>query len=150
MPVAVSKEHEVINRRLTGESVVEIARALGCSDAAVHQTLGKPDVKARIAEAQTSMLDDVKAKATATATEAMDTLLDIMRGNPGEDGKPAPDCTAAVRLKAATEALDRVGFVKGSDLHVTHESGPGGVKIDLIGLTTEALSALAYPPEDDD
>lgn len=133
--LAREKWEKVIYLRVTGNSVTEIARVMGCSQAAVSQTLSFPEVKALVEREKAYTLE----QAQIAATENAPIMIDVLR-------RIAEDTTerASDRVKAATELLDRVGLTKEAKVKVEHS---GSVTHGVRPLLTADEWAL-YTPEE--
>jgi predicted transcriptional regulator len=129
---------DVIRLHLDGKRVAEIATELGVSHQAISSTLREPEVVEFIEEARAKGIADVVAKLAASADEAADVVIGVMRDGSGEG--------AALRLRAAVALLDRVGIVGGSRVEVDAATdaaaGSAVAPEELRGLTDEQLEEL--------
>lgn len=138
-PLARRHWARVIELRVAGESVQAIADEIGVTHGPVSECLRLPEIRARIEVAHQQRLEVVQSKLAELATEAVDTLAAVMRNT---------DEVGAVRVKAATELLDRVGVVKAAKVEVAHtgqvEHRHSVVRPEeLEGLTDEQFEELA-------
>lgn len=120
----------LLDLRLSGMKGGDIARELGCSAGAVYATLRDPRVRRELDWLREDLRDAVRTTAEDAATEAIDALRDLMKTG-----------TPAIRLKAATELLDRVGMSKEATVNVRHTGTVGHAHAHAV-LTPEQVMGL--------
>jgi hypothetical protein len=128
---------EVVRRRLQGDGPTAIAKALGCSPQAVHDTLQRPEVIEEIRQAHAEMKARAQGALVGLLEEATRVHAAMLRD---EDQPPA------VRAKLIEMAYDRTGLVRGAELTVRHEALTDD---DVLAELAEALGESAVAAEDE-
>lgn len=98
-----AQHHEILRLTLLGKSQVDIAAELGCTpqtvNIAVNSGLGRDQLSLLHAEADVNAVE-IAQKIRETAPVALAAIQSIIE---------SPDVSAAVRLKASIDILDRAG-----------------------------------------
>lgn len=145
MAVAKAKWPQVSEMRASGMQTAEIARALGCSRQAVHETLQVPEVIEAIEAIHAEAREAVKHKLQAAATLGLSVLVELAKGRPNEEGKLGVN--DMVRRQAASDLLDRCGVTKETAVRLEGQAGPT-VVVDVSKLSLDELLTAANGDED--
>jgi len=95
------RQHATIRALVTGTTQRHAAELVGVCPQTVSEWMGDADFRRALADAQRDALVDAGGALLALAHEAVGTLREVMTD---------PDAPPAVRVRAATEVLSRVGM----------------------------------------
>jgi len=145
--VARAKWPRVVQLRVAGKLMTEIASEFSVNSATIGRTLQHPEVVAMIEEAHREISASVNEQLVSLSTQALGVLAELMQGRPDEDGDPT--VADAVRRQAATDLLDRCGVARTAR---TELSGPQGgpVRVDVSRLTSAEIAHLLSRGQGDD
>lgn len=108
----IRNNHQEIMRRATlGQRNQKIAKDLGLSASRVSTIVNSPLVAAKIDELQELRTNHV-AEAKALIAESLDEAVDLLKTVLGRDEQSDVPVPISLRMKAATELLDRGGVPK--------------------------------------
>ncbi|MEG0299356.1 MAG: hypothetical protein RR450_03660 [Oscillospiraceae bacterium] len=136
-----NQHHEILRRSLCGQSHKAIANSLGITAETVGRVLGSPVGREKgailHAEADYNAIDIAK-EIRALAPKALEIMESLM------DNETNP---AAVRLRAATDLLDRAGHgaVKKLDVRATNFSLSKDDVEEIKRVALERMENLAVP-----
>jgi len=123
--------------------VTEIAAELRVSAPVVSRTLQLAEVADAINSAHAIAREDAARVLSASALAAVRVLVALAGGCPDEKGRLT--VADAVRLRAATEVLDRCGLHRAERREVSGpDAGPvqTETRIELAGMSLEQIDAL--------
>ena len=150
MAIGKARQPELVEHRLSGLGVSEIAKAMGVSTATVSQTLTEPHVVDMIAKANEETMRGVLAQRSRAAAVAFSTLLELAGGRPmidEETGEQVYGVCDVVRRQASSDLLDRCGVTKETAVKVT---GSQIIEIDMSGRSPEELRLILSESDDND
>lgn len=137
--VAIALWPQVAELRASGRSATQIAEAIGRDQSCVARTLKEPAVIADIERIQADRRGALEQDIRAAASEAWQVLRGCLRD------EEAP----GLRLKAATEILDRSGIVARKESLVIETSASAAPLPDLTtpaGMAALREQLAALPP----
>jgi hypothetical protein len=89
-------EERLIQTLACGASIEGAARECGASSRTVHRRLADPEFRRRVQQIRSDMMQRIAGSLTAASTEAMRTLLELMK----------PTVSPTIRLGAARTVLE--------------------------------------------
>lgn len=130
-PRAVGKARRprVIELRILGHSVTEIAQSLGVSAGTITHTLQLPEVATAIEDAHRAAREDTAKALAALSLRSVRRLADLM-----ED----PETPAAVARQCAADILDRAGHSTKAQVAIEHSG-----TVDLVTRAREVARSLS-------
>lgn len=93
----LSRNRQIMARKLEGQSDEEIGRAVGLRQQAVSAILNSPLMKLKMEELRELMSEQIEQRVAGLGDEALDTVRDTMRGSQESE----------LQFKAAKDLLDR-------------------------------------------
>jgi len=131
------KQWKAIELLVEGKTASEVCKALDINRTSLLRWRGDPVFASQLASAMAQAMAGAIERLDMVATDAVDALADVMR-NSDDD---------AVRVKAATELLDRARWAQAAGQSVRREAQE---VIDCTSWSDNQITRSLSAPEDDD